>query len=149
MMGYFFTNDLFVYAMPASNLKIIADTLSGKNSSTLAADPDFAKLLARNKVSEKSVILSYTNLEKYLENMLSMFGMFTQPGMMFDIEDDAGDEHESYGPKTREDEFAKLMKEMPKWNTFKKYFIGCKAIYQVYPTPDGIMWRSFTQMGSE
>ena len=159
MMGYFFTKDLFVYAMPASNLKIIADTLSGKNSSALATDPDFAKLLARNKVSEKSVMLSYTNLEKYLENVLSMFGMFTQPGMMPgmeggmmpDIEDDDGDEHEhkSPRPKTREDEFAQLMKGMPKWDTFKKYFIGCKIIQQLYPTPDGIMWRSFTQMGPE
>jgi hypothetical protein len=157
MMGYFFTNDLFVYAMPASNLKIIADTLSGKGAGSLAADPDFAKLLARNKVSEKSVLLSYTNLEKYLENMLAMFGMFTQPGMMPgmadgmmpDIEDDAGDEDKPSRPGMKEDEFAKLMKQMPKWDTFKKYFIGCKVIYQMYPTPDGIMLRSFTQMGPE
>ena len=159
MMGYFFTKDLFVYAMPASNLKVIADTLSGKNSSKLAADPDFAKLLARNKVSEKSVMLSYTNLEKYLENMLSMFGMFTQPGMMpgmedemmpdIEDEDEEGDEHESPRPDMKGNEFAKLMKEMPKWDTFKKYFIGCKVISQVYPTPDGIVWRSFTRMGSE
>ncbi|MEK7309234.1 MAG: DUF3352 domain-containing protein [Planctomycetota bacterium] len=159
MMGYFFTKELFVYAMPASNLKIIADTLSGKGAGSLAADPDFAKLLARNKVSEKTVLLSYTNLEKYIENMLSMFGMFTQPGMMPgmedglmpDIEDDDGDghKHTPSRPGMKEDEFAKLMKQMPKWDTFKKYFIGCKAVGQIYPTPDGIMFRSFTHMGAE
>ena len=47
---------------------------------------------------------------------------------MPDIEDDDGDEHKSPRPKTREDEFAQLMKGMPKWDTFKKYFIGCKII---------------------
>lgn len=157
IMGYFFTNDIFVYAVPAASLKIIADTLSGKNSGSLAADQDFTKLVTRNKVNEKSLMISYTNIEKYFEDMLSMFSELTKINKDSELqyntgeesENDANDGHKSTRPEIKEDEFAKLMKEMPKWDIFKKYFIGCKIIQQIYPTPDGIMWRSFTQLGPE
>ncbi|MBI4713454.1 MAG: hypothetical protein HY762_09190 [Planctomycetes bacterium] len=161
IMGYFFTKDMFVYAMPAANLKIIADTLSGKNTGSLATNPDFAKLAARNKVAEKSLMLSYTNLEKYMADMLSMAVQLMESGRMApamledadDPDDDNPDENAPGDkppvPAVQEDKFAKLMKEMPKLDTLKKYFIGWKALSQLYPTPDGIMWRSFTQMGPE
>ncbi|MFH1226567.1 MAG: DUF3352 domain-containing protein [Planctomycetota bacterium] len=157
IMGYFFTKDMFVFAMPAANLKSIADALSGKNSGSLAADPDFAKLTARNKVAEKSLLISYMNMEKYVANMLLMFDQLAKAGEVPELEtnedeenEDGADEgHKSPKPEVKEDEFAKLMKEMLKLNILKKYFIGCKQIQQIYPTSGGIMWRSFTQMGPD
>ena len=46
IMGFFFTNDMFVYAIPASNLKKIADALSGKNIGSLMNNKDFTELLS-------------------------------------------------------------------------------------------------------
>ncbi len=144
LMGYFFTKEFFVFAMPGGYLKEIADALSGKNKGSLLTDPDFTQLITQAKVDTGKTLAAYVDYNRFIDFYYSMLQTFTTYAK--EIAQDLGIPTEEEPAVSEKDELLKLI---PKLETLKKYFSQCKAYSTIYPTADGIKAKSFIRIITE
>lgn len=136
MMGYFFTKEFFVFAIPGGYLREIADAISGKNQGSLLTDPDFTQLAAKTKVNTPKTLVTYVDYGRCIEFYYSMINSFAKTATTFG-------ETLEVTPEGFKDETEGLLKLIPKLETLKKYLSQCKIYSEMYPTPDGIMTKGF------
>lgn len=144
IMGYFFTNDMLVIAMPGNYLKDIADAISGKDNGSLVTDPDFVKITDKTKVETKKIAISYLDFAKYVD----FFGMIYSAGES-QLKSSKIKMKKGKDGALVEDSSEPILKAMPKIETLKKYFLGCKSYNQFYPTTDGFMARNYIRIITE